>query len=322
MESKIQVSDLMHQLARYFKQLIREKISDLKRLTHTISWPSSRSTPTPKLASANPQQAPTIESNGQKLLSGKTALITGGGKNIGRAIALEMAQQGANIIVVDIDPVACDRLQVDMQAMNVNHHAFTLDITHAPSLENLVQILRDEGLQIDILVNNLGITPKQIGLKGLAGDQFREIFDINILSPMALTHEIANMMIKNGILGTILFITSMHQSVLSRSIPYSSSKAALAMAIKELAIELSGHNIRVNGIAPGWVSEDEAGNPKPHPYTPLRGTSINPCYIGRAAVYLASDYFSRFTTGTILKIDAGLSLYGYRIVQHPPESHP
>ena len=91
------------------------------------------------------------------------------------------------------------------------------------------------------------------------------------------------------------------------------------MAIKELAIDLAPYNIRVNGIAPGWVEEDYKNQPKPHPYTPLRQSSINPRYIGRAAVYLAADYFSRFTTGTVLTIDAGLSLYSYRVHQHFPK---
>jgi NAD(P)-dependent dehydrogenase (short-subunit alcohol dehydrogenase family) len=94
---------------------------------------------------------------------------------------------------------------------------------------------------------------------------------------------------------------------------YSASKAALGMIIKELAIELAPHNIRVNGIAPGNIKEDEKGNTIPHRYTPLYGSSINPCYIGRAAVYLSSDYYSRYTTGTVIKIDGGLSLYNHLV---------
>jgi hypothetical protein len=67
----------------------------------------------------------------------------------------------------------------------------------------------------------------------------------------------------------------------------------------------------VNGIAPGWTAEDERGYPLYHRLTSLYQSSINPRYIGRAAIYLASNYFSRFTTGTVIKIDAGLSLHSY-----------
>ena len=85
------------------------------------------------------------------------------------------------------------------------------------------------------------------------------------------------------------------------------------MIVKELAIDLAPHRIRVNGIAPGWVAENEQGLALIHRYVPLHNCSINPRYIGRAAVYLASDYFSEFTTGTVLKIDAGLSLYNHYV---------
>jgi len=69
--------------------------------------------------------------------------------------------------------------------------------------------------------------------------------------------------------------------------------------------------------SPGYVEEDEKGQTVSHRYTPLHNSSINPCYIGRAVVYLSSDYFSKFTTGTVIKIDAGLSLYNHLVDQIP-----
>jgi NAD(P)-dependent dehydrogenase (short-subunit alcohol dehydrogenase family) len=87
------------------------------------------------------------------------------------------------------------------------------------------------------------------------------------------------------------------------------------MALMELALRLAPHGIRVNGISPGWVAEDEQGETLASEYAPLNGSSINPRYIGRAAAYLSSDYYSKFTTGTVLTIDAGLSLYNHLVAQ-------
>jgi len=254
----------------------------------------------------------------RQLLAGKTALVTGGASNIGRGIAIEMAQQGANIIVVDKDQAACERLKPTISGMGVQYHAFAIDITDTAAIAQMLEALQAQNHAIDILVNNVGIVSRQTGFENLAGNHFRDLFEVNVFSPMALTYQVTQAMLATNKPGVILFITSIHQSVTSRWIAYSSSKAAIQMAVQELALELAGANIRVNGIAPGWVAEDKQGNPKPHLYTPLGKCSINPCYIGRAAVYLASDYFSRFTTGTVLTIDAGLSLYNSRTQQVPP----
>jgi NAD(P)-dependent dehydrogenase (short-subunit alcohol dehydrogenase family) len=127
------------------------------------------------------------------------------------------------------------------------------------------------------------------------------------------------MMVQGDIEGSIIFITSIHQWTVRRDAVYSSSKAALGMLIKELALSLAPHKIRVNGIAPGYVEEDEQGRPLSHRHIPLHGRSISPSYIGKAAVYLSSEYFSKFTTGTVLKIDAGLSLHSYMVDIEPLE---
>jgi NAD(P)-dependent dehydrogenase (short-subunit alcohol dehydrogenase family) len=85
----------------------------------------------------------------------------------------------------------------------------------------------------------------------------------------------------------------------------------VALLVQQLAVQLAPHGIRVNGVAPGVIHADEQGQVVPYGYVPLEGTSIPPQYVARAVVYLASDYYSRFTTGTILKVDAGLSLFNF-----------
>jgi NAD(P)-dependent dehydrogenase (short-subunit alcohol dehydrogenase family) len=248
------------------------------------------------------------------LLSGKNTLITGAGKNIGRSIALEMARQGANIFFTDIDQERCIALEQELKEYDVRCKGFVSDISKTEDSDALYNFLAREKLGIDILVNNVGIQFHNDNIQNFDLTQWHRAYDTNIFGPMYLTKHITKMMISSNIQGCILFVTSIHQSVPFKWICYSSSKAALGMIVKELSMDMASHGIRVNGIAPGWVLENEQGMPFDFKYAPLQKTSINPCYIGRAAVYLASEYFSKFTTGSVITIDAGLSLFHYQMV--------
>ncbi len=254
-----------------------------------------------------------------QLLAGKNALITGAGKNIGRSIAIEMAKQGANIFFTDMDIELCTNLEKELSPYPIQARGFVSDISKSEDIDCLYSILSESKITIDILINNVGIQFETIGINNLDLGEWQKTFQTNIFGPIYLTKLISQMMVSHSIQGSIIFMTSIHQQEVVRWLSYSSSKAALGMIIKELAVDLAHHGIRVNGIAPAWVAEDEQGHPFNHKYHLLHHTSINPDYIGRAAVYLASDYFSKFTTGTILKIDAGVSLYNYRVAQNPPE---
>jgi NAD(P)-dependent dehydrogenase (short-subunit alcohol dehydrogenase family) len=254
-----------------------------------------------------------------QLLAGKNVLITGAVKNIGRSIALEMAKQGANIFFTDIQEEGCLKLEQELSNYPVKVKGFVSDISKSEDIDDLYKILTENKIIIDILVNNVGIQFETIGINNLDLGEWQKTFQTNVFGPMYLTKLISQMMVSNSIQGIIIFLSSIHQDEIVRWPSYSSSKAALGMIIQELAVELAPHKIRVNGIAPAWVAEDEKKQPFKIEYNLLHGCSISPCYIGRAAVYLASDYFSKFTTGTILKIDGGTTLYNYRIAQHPPQ---
>lgn len=255
---------------------------------------------------------PTPISLKEGLLIGKTGLVTGAGSNIGRSIALELAKQGANILFIDIDALKCAQLTQELSAYPIRSQGFTADITNPQDIEQIYEFIIKEQISIDILVNNVGILLEQDHTT-FELDLIHKTFDTNFFGPLLLTKKISQQMIMQQIAGNIIFITSIHQSMVAGWLGYSSSKAALTMAIKELASSLARHNIRVNGIAPGWVIEDQEGIPLKDPASPLYQSSINPDYIGRAAIFLASNYFSRFTTGTILTVDAGLSLYSHRL---------
>ena len=256
-----------------------------------------------------------------QLLAKKNVLIVGVGKNIGQAIAVEMAQQGANLFLVDIDALACERIKTALQKFPVTVQSYVADISNSDSVSSLCQTLKAKNIAIDVLVNNVGIQTDTIGLQRSTLTQWQQAFNTNVIGPVYLTQQIVENMTEHGTRGSIIFTSSIHQFTVSRWPSYSASKAALGMVIEELAVDLAGHGIRVNGIAPGWVAEDTDGGTFDHPYTPLWQSSISPAYIGRAAVYLAADSFSYHTTGTVLKIDGGLSLYNSRVAEHPPESN-
>lgn len=253
-----------------------------------------------------------------QLLAGKNVLISGGAKNIGRSIAIEMAKQGANIFFTDILEEGCLNLEKELNTYPVKVKGFLSDISKPEDSDSLLAILSENEIIIDILINNVGIQFETIGINNLDLEEWQKTFQTNIFGPLYLTKLISQMMVANSISSSIIFITSIHQEIIARWPSYSSSKAALGMIIKELAVDLAPYGIRVNGIAPGWVEEDEQGNPYRQEHTLLYESSINPCYIGRAAVYLASDYFSKFTTGTVLKIDGGSTLYNHRVARDWP----
>jgi len=249
-----------------------------------------------------------------RLLSGKNVLITGAGQNIGRAIALEMAQQGANIFFTELNAERRDQLIQDLQDFPITAEGFFCNSAEPSEIDQLCDTLADKNVMIDILVNNAGVQVEKGVLGGLTADDWQQTFQTNLFGPIALTKRIAQTMQAQSRSGSILFITSIHQWENIGWTSYSSSKAALGMIIKELAVELAPHGIRVNGIAPGWVAEDAEGNPYRSKYSLLHQTSIKPQFIGRAALFLAVDYFSHYTTGSVLTVDAGMSLCNFHVV--------
>lgn len=248
-----------------------------------------------------------------KLLADKNVLVTGAGPMIGSAIALEMAKQGANIYFTDIIEKRCANLESKLDSLEVKFKGFISDISVKEDNDKIVNYLTENNINIDILVNNVGVNREleQGGIKNFDLETCKEIFDVNIIGPLHLTKLISQKMSENKTSGNIIFLTSVHQEIIGLWPIYSATKSGLQMIVKELAAELAVNKIRVNGIAPGWVKTNDEGNTVYAEKLILHNTSIEPAYIGRSAVYLASEYFSKHTTGTIIKIDSGQTLLPY-----------
>jgi len=243
-------------------------------------------------------------------LHGKTILITGAAKNIGKSIVIESANAGAkHIIAVDIDKNGLEALKEELQGLSPLLYCYECDISKTDEIEKLIELISQQALCIDILVNNAGI--QKTNTKEFKRQDWQDTFDTNVFGPMLLTSKITSLMKKNKLKGSVIFITSIHQWTVRRYASYSASKSALGMIVQELAADLASDGIRVNGVAPGWISLNADEQPRFQEEALLHQQSIPPCYIARAVVYLAADYFSHHTTGTILKVDAGLSLYNH-----------
>jgi len=255
---------------------------------------------------------------GSGLLAGRTALITGAGRNIGRAIALEMARHGANVLFTDIDAPAIAALEAELADTPVRVRGFRSDISRPQDIEALCARLESDGERVDILVHNAAAQFATTTFKDHGMREWRAALETNLIGPVHLSKRIARHMMRHRLAGCIVFISSIHQWTVRRHAHYSASKAAVGMYIKELALDLAPYDIRVNGIAPGWVATGADARVLRHRYTPLYHQSIHPTHIGRAVVMLASDHYSRCTTGTVLTVDGGLSLYNHVVDGNPP----
>jgi NAD(P)-dependent dehydrogenase (short-subunit alcohol dehydrogenase family) len=258
-----------------------------------------------------PRQAP----GPSGLLSGQQALVVGGGGDIGTSIIREMTRQGAVVTFTEIDNDACAKAESALRTSGVEATGLVSSIADPDAIDSLVATTALP----DVVVVNAASRIGALGLDASDISGWRRTFDTNVIGPFRLVERVARALIDSDRAGAIVFVTSGHDETVSRWPDYSASKAAIAMLVKELAVELGPHGIRVNGVAPGAVGVDKEGIPRRFRYAPLYGTAVAPEYIGRAVVFLASDYFSHSTTGVVVAVDSGLSLYSHRVAQEPPQ---
>jgi NAD(P)-dependent dehydrogenase (short-subunit alcohol dehydrogenase family) len=182
-----------------------------------------------------------------RLLFGKNVLITGAGRNIGKSIAVEMGKQGANIFFTDIDPKSRDLLEAELKSYEIDCQGFVSDISQTEDSDRLLEELAQRKVIIDTLINNVGLQFDTRKITDLDLSQWHQTFNTNIFGPLYLTKNIAKMMLENSCRGSIIFITSIHQWITIGCPSYSSSKAALGMIIKELAVDLASALSGVRG---------------------------------------------------------------------------
>ena len=242
---------------------------------------------------------------------GKTAVVTGGAHGIGRSTAELLAELGAAVIAVDVDG---DALQTVFSGHSVT--PFVADV--ASESESLAETLVSEFGPIDLLVNNVGIDTPHHFLE-LGELDWDRVFRVNVRGPWFLTHGIAKRMVKEGRSGSIVFVSSLHDSFI-RTLPhYSASKAAVAMLVKELANELGPHGVRVNAVSPGVIHTarvplpvDEQEQSRLRSLIPL-GAMGEPLQVARMIAVLLNDQWSEYVTGANIPVDGGLGLHSWSV---------
>ncbi len=252
-------------------------------------------------------------------LEGKKAVITGGARGIGAAIAAGLAEAGADIAIADIAQM--DSAQHVLSGIKNTYGCDTCylrtDVTKDKEIALFFETVEKKWGSVDILVNAAGIcinTPAETTSR----DDWYKLIDVNLNAVFFCCREAAKIMIRQKS-GTIINIGSMSGDVVNYPQPqvsYNVSKAGVHMMTKSLAVEWAKYNIRVNAIAPGYI-ETELTKPfmekQPEDYHKywIGGSVLNrigqPEELVGAAVYLASEA-SSYTTGAVITIDGGYSL--------------
>jgi NAD(P)-dependent dehydrogenase (short-subunit alcohol dehydrogenase family) len=247
-------------------------------------------------------------------LKGRTALITGSSRGIGRAIAERMAEAGARVVVSSRKQEACDEVVAVIRKAGGEATAIPCNIAAKPDLEQLVARTREAFGKIDVLVCNAAVNPHFGPTQEIPDSAFQKVLDCNIRSNHWLCQLVIPEMAERGD-GAVIIVSSIGGLKGSTNLgTYGMSKAADMALARNLAVEWGPRNVRVNCIAPGLVRTDFARalweNPEIYEQTvrryPLRRIG-EPDEIAGTAVFLASRSGS-FITGQTIVVDGGATI--------------
>lgn len=246
---------------------------------------------------------------------GKTAIVTGGSRGIGRACVVRLAQEGAQVaFVYQNNQQAAEALAAELQSAPGKVRAVQADVRDWQRVHEIVDQLFEEWSKIDVLVNSAGIV--QDGLLGaMTGDQWRNVIETNLGGTFNFCHAVTQpmMMARRG---SIVNLSSTAAEFAARGqVNYAASKGGIDGLTRALAKELSARNIRANAVAPGMIETDMSqvvrgiAGDQIKKIIPLKRIG-KPEEIASVVAFLASDE-AAYLTGQVLRVDGGLSLGGY-----------
>jgi NAD(P)-dependent dehydrogenase (short-subunit alcohol dehydrogenase family) len=256
-------------------------------------------------------------------LQGRVAIVTGGGRGIGRATALELARLGADVVIAELDRSSGERTAAEVERLGRRALALPTDVTARAALGTMAERTRGELGRIDILVNNAGIYRAAAPLD-VTEEHWDAVMDINARAVFFASQAVLPAMIaQRG--GAIVSLASMAGKIGSRTnLPYNASKAAVISMTKSLALAHAADGVRVNCVCPGYVETDmwasvakEQGRllgMTPEEFTRHRisqvplGRMERPEDVAQVIAFLASDR-SGYMTGQALSVDGGLVMH-------------
>lgn len=245
-----------------------------------------------------------------KLLEGKTAIVTGASRGIGRGIAQVFAQQGANVaFTYSSSAEAANELEKELTALGVKAKGYKSNAASFDEAQKLADDVVSEFGSIDILVNNAGITKDNL-LMRISEEDFDTVIEVNLKSVFNMTKAVQKTMLKQR-KGSIINMSSVvGVKGNAGQTNYAASKAGIIGFSKSVALELGSRNIRSNVIAPGFIETEMTAKLDENVVKSWRdGIPLKrggtPEDVANACVFLASD-MSAYITGQTLNVDGGM----------------
>jgi glucose 1-dehydrogenase len=257
------------------------------------------------------------------LLSGQKALVTGASSGIGRAIALTLAEAGADVVVNFVGlPEAADEVVSAIRKIGANAISILADVSQEGQVQTMFKRAIEEFGTVDILVNNAGIQ-SNAPLDRMTIEQWNSVIGTNLTGQFLCAREAIREFKRRGIVrtvsvsaGKIICISSVHEIIpWAGHVNYAASKGGVMLLMKSIAQEVAAFKIRVNSICPGAIRTpmNQSAWEDRHAYDGLMSLIPykrvgEPEEIGRLAAFLASDY-ADYITGTSVYVDGGMTLY-------------
>ncbi len=250
------------------------------------------------------------------LLNGKTALITGAARGIGKAVALKFAHEGANIAFTDLVlndemATAMEATRQEIQAVGVTCRAYAGNAASFDETEAVVKKINEDFGSIDVLVNNAGITKDTLMLR-MSEQQWDAVINVNLKSAFNFIHAVAPIMLRQraGSIINMSSVVGVHGNAGQSN--YAASKAGMIGLAKSVAQELGSRGIRANAVAPGFIETamtaqlpEEVRKGWMEKIPLRRGGQVED--IANVCLFLASD-LSSYVTGQVIQIDGGMNM--------------